>query len=343
MEDGIYIQRNPGLYTQLPSAEVIGNCLYPGCDFVKTPSEIRQAGYYMIEPPATVVKEPYWSASNKGFYFESMGSTIPEDAVLITEEEYKQLLADQAAGKFITNNEAGKPVAIEGSVEAEATTIKHYIQVASADTLGHIKVGEGLSITLEGVLNPFVASANTLGSVKIGEGLNVTPDGVLSALGQPLYYYFLTGDDVRIPDPSSIVPTTTVELPHRPIALSMTSEKFPDNANLGLGNFRIESGFAFALGGRRKHSPGHPYNEKDFRLSGMVSCLCQPITQTRIVQSNSQLYTEPIVFPVQRLGETPPYRYNLGLNNYLKNIFPASLVEYQRFFVVCGDTPYPNK
>ena len=156
MEDGIYIQRNPGLYTQLPSAEVIGSCLYPGCDFVKTPSEIRQAGYYMIEPPATVVKEPYWSASNKGFYFESMGSTIPEDAVLITEEEYKQLLADQAAGKFISSNEEGKPVAIDGSVEAEATTVKHYIQVASADTLGHIKVGEGLNITPEGMLSALV-------------------------------------------------------------------------------------------------------------------------------------------------------------------------------------------
>ena len=56
------------------------------------------------------------------------------------------------------------------------------IPTASADTLGGVKVGDGLTIT-EGVLSadPIpTASADTLGGVKVGDGLTITA-GVLSA------------------------------------------------------------------------------------------------------------------------------------------------------------------
>ena len=59
------------------------------------------------------------------------------------------------------------------------------LPVASADALGGVKVGSGLSIA-DGVLsNGYelpVASADTLGGVKVGSGLSIT-DGVLSAGG----------------------------------------------------------------------------------------------------------------------------------------------------------------
>lgn len=52
---------------------------------------------------------------------------------------------------------------------------------ATADSLGGIKVGSGLSID-RGVLsvNPQIANDTTLGSVKIGEGISVTNDGTIS-------------------------------------------------------------------------------------------------------------------------------------------------------------------
>ena len=55
---------------------------------------------------------------------------------------------------------------------------------ATADTLGGIMVGDGLSVTEEGVLSAdgeLPATAETLGVVKVGDGLSVTEDGELSA------------------------------------------------------------------------------------------------------------------------------------------------------------------
>ena len=58
------------------------------------------------------------------------------------------------------------------------------LPTTSADTLGGVKVGSGLSIN-GGVLSADgvpTASADTLGAVKVGSGLTIT-DGVLSADG----------------------------------------------------------------------------------------------------------------------------------------------------------------
>ena len=55
---------------------------------------------------------------------------------------------------------------------------------ATADTLGGIMVGDGLSVTEEGVLSAdgeSPATVETLGVVKVGDGLSVTEDGELSA------------------------------------------------------------------------------------------------------------------------------------------------------------------
>ena len=68
----------------------------------------------------------------------------------------------------------------------------YVLPIASANILGGIKVGSGLSIDSEtGVLSVTgggsytlpTASANTLGGVKVGSGLSINQDGVLSATG----------------------------------------------------------------------------------------------------------------------------------------------------------------
>lgn len=60
------------------------------------------------------------------------------------------------------------------------------LPVASADVLGGVKVGSGLSVLLDGTLSSTgvgeipVATAATLGGVKVGKGLTITADGLLS-------------------------------------------------------------------------------------------------------------------------------------------------------------------
>lgn len=77
----------------------------------------------------------------------------------------------------------------------------YVLPTASADTLGGVKVGNGLTMT-DGVLSsdnptPYTlptASADTLGGVKVGSGLTVE-DGVLSASGGSsphLYMHIIT-------------------------------------------------------------------------------------------------------------------------------------------------------
>ena len=71
-----------------------------------------------------------------------------------------------------------------------ATVLSSYtLPVASADTLGGVKIGDNLSIDGSGVLSavasPYelpTASADVLGGVKIGSGITIT-DGVISVTG----------------------------------------------------------------------------------------------------------------------------------------------------------------
>ena len=60
------------------------------------------------------------------------------------------------------------------------------IPIASEDTVGGVKIGEGLEVENDGTLNTDempIASAETLGGVKIGNGLSIDANGVLSAAG----------------------------------------------------------------------------------------------------------------------------------------------------------------
>ena len=63
------------------------------------------------------------------------------------------------------------------------------LPIASAETLGGVKVGANLSIDENGVLSadnqaPGIASADTAGVVKIGSNLSIDENGVLSADSQ---------------------------------------------------------------------------------------------------------------------------------------------------------------
>ncbi len=52
----------------------------------------------------------YYSGLKRGFYHSQLHDDMPPDAVLITDDEYTQLLDGQATGKIIAPDSAGKPV-----------------------------------------------------------------------------------------------------------------------------------------------------------------------------------------------------------------------------------------
>lgn len=67
----------------------------------------------MIESNNSTTKNIYYSSSTNGFYSSTFNLNIPADAIEITINEYQFLLSEQSAGKYITSDSNGKPVAIE--------------------------------------------------------------------------------------------------------------------------------------------------------------------------------------------------------------------------------------
>ena len=66
-------------------------------------------------------------------------------------------------------------------IDIDTSSRSYHLPIASATTLGGIKVGNNLTIETDGTLNAEsteynlpVASSSTLGGVKIGSGLSIT-------------------------------------------------------------------------------------------------------------------------------------------------------------------------
>ena len=101
----------------------------------------------------------------------------------------------------------GQSILGEGNIEIENGMAE--IPVASASTLGGIKVGTNLSITEDGTLNAQasgsgdytlpIASAETLGGIKVGTNLTITEDGTLNATasGGSGYNLITNGEGVK--------------------------------------------------------------------------------------------------------------------------------------------------
>lgn len=68
----------------------------------------------------------FYSKSTNGFYSpEIHGSNIPDDAVELSDAEYKSLLTDQSNGKVIKSDKNGFPMAVERQV---AKQTKHEVE-----------------------------------------------------------------------------------------------------------------------------------------------------------------------------------------------------------------------
>ena len=76
------------------------------------------------------------------------------------------------------------------------------LPVATASTLGGVKIGDNVDVTDAGVISVPVASADTAGVVKVGTNLSIDDNGVLSATG---------GSSITVDSALSTVSTNPVQ------------------------------------------------------------------------------------------------------------------------------------
>ena len=96
----------------------------------------------------------FYSASQRAFYCTEIVSVdvMPADKVAVSDEEYKSLMAAQNAGKLIRPGAGGAPEAVD-QTGAVATGIVHELTAATADKLGHIKIGKNVDVEVDGTIS----------------------------------------------------------------------------------------------------------------------------------------------------------------------------------------------
>ena len=109
----------------------------------------------------------------------------------------------------------------------------YVLPIASADTLGGVKIGEGVSIDAEGTISvegatPYelpAATADVLGGVKIGEGVDVDANGTIS---------------VDVPAPVDAYTKAEIDAMFEAANLAIRTErKVEDNIEIAAGQRRL--------------------------------------------------------------------------------------------------------
>ena len=75
----------------------------------------------------------FYSSSTNGFYDPEINTTIPEDAVEISHDDWQSLLDAQSKGKIIQPDGKGYPVAIDRPAPTKEEKIVQYESAAQAN------------------------------------------------------------------------------------------------------------------------------------------------------------------------------------------------------------------
>lgn len=86
------------------------------------------------------------------------------------------------------------------------------IQPATQNTLGGVKIGDGIDVTNDGTISMDMptASSQTLGGVKVGNGLQIDANGVLSTEGGSSSLDYVAGDGISIDQGSMDTDITSI-------------------------------------------------------------------------------------------------------------------------------------
>lgn len=96
----------------------------------------------------------YFSASKVAFYDDLVtpSGLLPEDALLMSNDDYEAIMAKQNEGFVIVAGSNGYPAVIKQTGE-KCSALKHDLLVAAPDVLGHVKIGKNINVGGDGSIS----------------------------------------------------------------------------------------------------------------------------------------------------------------------------------------------
>ncbi|MDD4356660.1 MAG: DUF4376 domain-containing protein [Smithellaceae bacterium] len=142
-----------------------------------------------------------YSAVEKGFYDTEIHANIPEDAVPISDKEYFALMQAQSAGKIISPDNNGKPIAAD---RVFTIAEKKALKKAGIEALRDAKIAAGVPYTFPGGVSGTIQTRDQRDFRNI-TGISVAG---LIQFGQDITLKFRDQDDVD----HDITPSQAVDL-----------------------------------------------------------------------------------------------------------------------------------
>ena len=96
----------------------------------------------------------YFSASKVAFYDDVITplGLLPEDALLMSDDDYEAIMAKQNEGFVIVAGSNGYPDVIK-QTGAKCSALNHDLLVAAPDVLGHVKIGKNIDVSDDGSIS----------------------------------------------------------------------------------------------------------------------------------------------------------------------------------------------
>ena len=96
----------------------------------------------------------YFSASKVAFYDDVVTplGLLPEDALLLSDDEYQAIMTQQNEGFVIVAGSNGYPTVIK-QTRAECSALAHDLLVATPEVLGHVKIGKNVKVATDGTIS----------------------------------------------------------------------------------------------------------------------------------------------------------------------------------------------
>ena len=96
----------------------------------------------------------YFSASKVAFYDDVITplGLLPEDALLLSDDDYEAFMAKQNEGFVIVAGSNGYPDVIK-QTRAECSALVHDLLVATPKVLGHVRIGKNVNVATDGTIS----------------------------------------------------------------------------------------------------------------------------------------------------------------------------------------------
>ena len=96
----------------------------------------------------------YFSALKVAFYDDVVTplGLLPEDALLLSDDEYQAIMTKQNEGFVIVAGSDGYPAVIK-QTRAECSALEHDLLVATPEVLGHVRIGKNVNVATDGTIS----------------------------------------------------------------------------------------------------------------------------------------------------------------------------------------------